>query len=159
MLHRAQRFRQTQYSATARKIRQWNKDVDCPTSVNQVLITCCSLVITTSIDFLTVLTQPLSRILPLEAEDLRGGMDALHCAASHGHWHFNRATCLHRLPRRYTRLIAAQGPGEELQTGRVDTPARFDDERHEVRLCATSSVVERCRLAWGCVSALADEAL
>ncbi len=26
--------------------------------------------------------------------DLRGGMDALHCAASHGHWRFNRATCL-----------------------------------------------------------------
>ncbi len=52
--------------------------------------------------------QFLSRILPLEAEarlDLRGGMDALHCAASHGHWRFNRATCLHRLPRRYTRRI------------------------------------------------------
>ena len=57
--------------------------------------------------------QFLSRILPLEAEgtsrrarlDLRGGMDVLHCAASHGHWRFSRATCLHRLPRRYTRLI------------------------------------------------------
>ncbi len=32
-------------------------------------------------------------------------MDALHCAASHGHWRFNSASCLHRLPRRYTRLI------------------------------------------------------
>jgi hypothetical protein len=32
-------------------------------------------------------------------------MDVLHCAASHWHWRFSRATCLHRLPRRYTRLI------------------------------------------------------
>ncbi len=32
-------------------------------------------------------------------------MDVLHCAASHVHWRFNRAPCLHRLPRRYTRLI------------------------------------------------------
>ncbi len=29
-------------------------------------------------------------------------MDVLHCAASHGHWRFSRATCLHRLPRGYT---------------------------------------------------------
>ncbi len=34
--------------------------------------------------------------------------DVQHCAASHGHWRFNRSTCcrcLHSLPRRYTRLI------------------------------------------------------
>ncbi len=31
--------------------------------------------------------------------------DGHDCAASHGHWRFSRATCLHRLPRRYTRLI------------------------------------------------------
>jgi hypothetical protein len=50
----------------------------------------------------------------------------------------------------------------ELQAGRVDTPARFDDERHEVRLVAVRlrllAVVKGCRLAWDCVSALADEA-
>jgi hypothetical protein len=49
-----------------------------------------------------------------------------------------------------------------LQAGRVDTPARFDDERHKVRLVAVRlrllAVVERCRLAWDCVSALADAA-
>jgi hypothetical protein len=38
--------------------------------------------------------QFLSRILPLETEGLRGGMDV--------HWRFSRATCLHT--RRYTRL-------------------------------------------------------
>ena len=41
--------------------------------------------------------------------DSRGGMDVLHCAASHGHWRFSRATCLHRLPRRYTRLYGGGG--------------------------------------------------
>jgi hypothetical protein len=30
---------------------------------------------------------------------------ARHLAAPHGHWRFSRATCLHSLPRRYTRLI------------------------------------------------------
>ena len=48
--------------------------------------------------------QFLSRILPLEAErTVRGGVDALHGISRH--WRLNRATCLHRLPRRYTRLI------------------------------------------------------
>ncbi len=41
-------------------------------------------------------------------------------------------------------------PGEEVQAGRVDTPARFDNERHEVRLVAERlrllAVVEGCRL-------------
>jgi hypothetical protein len=49
-----------------------------------------------------------SRILPLQAEGTAGltrRHGRLHCAASHGHWRFSRATCLHRLPRRYTRLI------------------------------------------------------
>jgi hypothetical protein len=53
------------------------------------------------------------QFLSREAEGTAGLMDVLHCVASHGHWRFNRATCLHRLPRRYTRLIArAQGTGE-----------------------------------------------
>jgi hypothetical protein len=32
--------------------------------------------------------------------------------------------------------LQRQDPGVELQAGRVDTPTRFDDERHEVRLVA-----------------------
>ncbi len=47
----------------------------------------------------------LSRILPLEAEGTAGLARRPGRAASHGHWRFNRATCLHRLPRRYTRLL------------------------------------------------------
>jgi hypothetical protein len=52
--------------------------------------------------------QFLSRILPLEAEGTAGltrrhGRAALR--GSHGRWRFNRATCLHRLSRRYMRLI------------------------------------------------------
>ncbi len=68
-------------------------------------------------------------------------------------------------PRKSSRALGLrrQDPGEELQAGRVDTRARFDDERHEVRPVAVRlrllAVLEGCRLAWDCVSALADEAL
>ncbi len=58
----------------------------------------------------------------------------LHCAASHGHWRFSKATCLHRLPRGYTRLtvllsIRYQDPGLEVDDGdpteaEVPFPAR-----------------------------------
>ncbi len=65
-------------------------------------------------------------------------------------------------PRKSSRALGLD-PGEEVQAGRVDTPARFDAERHEVRLVAVRLrllvVVDRRRLAWDCVSALADEAL
>ncbi len=43
--------------------------------------------------------------------DIRRGMDALHCAASYGHWRFNRATCLHRLPRSPIVLLKVRGRG------------------------------------------------
>ncbi len=50
--------------------------------------------------------------------------------------------------------LQQQDPGEELQAGGVDTPARFDDERHEVRLVAVRlrllAVVDRCCLARDC---------
>ncbi len=50
--------------------------------------------------------------------------------------------------------LQRQDPGEELQAGRVDTPTRFDDERHEVRLVAVRLrllvFVEDCRLARDC---------
>ncbi len=41
-------------------------------------------------------------------------------------------------PRKSSRALALQrqDPGEGLRAGRVDTPTRFDDERHEVRLVA-----------------------
>jgi hypothetical protein len=41
-------------------------------------------------------------------------------------------------PRKPSRALGLQrqDPGKELQAGRVDTPALFDDERHEVRLVA-----------------------
>ncbi len=41
-------------------------------------------------------------------------------------------------PRQFSRALGfqRQDSGEEVQAGRVDTPARFDDERHEVRLVA-----------------------
>ncbi len=54
----------------------------------------------------------LSSWRPRARLDLRGGMDVLHCAASHGHWRFNRATCLHRLPRRYIRCSRYRGGGQ-----------------------------------------------
>ncbi len=68
-------------------------------------------------------------------------------------------------PRKSSRALGLQrqDPGEDLQAGRVNTPTRFDDERHEVRLVAVRLrllvFVKGCRLAWDCVGALADEAL
>ncbi len=47
----------------------------------------------------------LSRILPLEAEGMAGLTRRHGRCTARGHWRFNRATCLHRLPRRYMRLI------------------------------------------------------
>ncbi len=65
-------------------------------------------------------------------------------------------------PRKSSRALGLQRQ-DPMQAGRIDTPARFDDERHEVRLVAVRlrllAVVERCHLALHCVSALADEAL
>jgi hypothetical protein len=51
-----------------------------------------------------------------------------------------------------------------MQAGRVNlAPARFDDERHDVRLVAVRvcllAVEDRYCLARDCVGALADEAL
>ncbi len=63
------------------------------------------------------------------------------------------------VPRKSSRALGLQwqDPGEELQAGRVDTPTRLDDERHEVRLVAVRIrilvFVERCRLAWDYVGA------
>jgi hypothetical protein len=41
-------------------------------------------------------------------------------------------------PRKSSRALGLprQDPGEEVQAGRGDTPARFDDERHKGRLVA-----------------------
>jgi hypothetical protein len=60
----------------------------------------------------------LSRILPLEAMGAAGfmrrqGRAAL--AASHVHWRFNRATCLHRLPKICAPDRAAQGDNGDYQ--------------------------------------------
>jgi hypothetical protein len=56
--------------------------------------------------------------------------------------------------------LQRQHPGKKVQAGRVATPARFDDERHEVRLVAVRlrllAFIDRCHLACDCV-AFADE--
>jgi hypothetical protein len=47
-------------------------------------------------------------------------MDALHCVASHGHRRFNRAAGLHRLPRRYTRLLVLRERGARQHSIAID---------------------------------------
>ncbi len=67
--------------------------------------------------------QFLSRILPLEAEGTAGGMDVLHCAASHGHWRFSRVAEEIHTPDR-----AAQDTGEGGNSDYQDLGLEVDDD-------------------------------
>ncbi len=57
-------------------------------------------------------SQGSCRWMPRARLDLREGMDALHCAASHGHWRFNTALLAQIAEEIQAPDRAAQGTGE-----------------------------------------------